>query len=140
MLVKPLFLGLAELYITIIIGRYQGTGGIENPAQCGLEVPRRWISLRVQVALNVIDGALEDKDLISESIEFCSLDDEFILAELQLFGALTGNPVPLTAGLTAELARTATGGPWRHRLAAPNALAYLRAILWFRHDEKVGHQ
>jgi len=128
MLVKPLFLGLAELYITIIIGRYQRTGGIENPAQCGLEVPCRWVSLRVQVAFNVVNGAFQNKDLIPESIEFCSLDDEFVLAELQLFGSLTSHPVPLTAGLTAELAWAAAGGPWWHRLAAPDALAYLCLI------------
>jgi hypothetical protein len=123
MLGKPLFLGLAELYITIIIGSYQGTGGIENPAQCGLEVPGRRVSLRVQVAFNVINGAFQNKDLIPESIEFCSLDDEFILAEFEFFGALTSHPVPLTTGLTAELAWTATCGPWWHRLAAPDALA-----------------
>ena len=62
---------------------------------------------------------------MAEPIEFCSLDDEFVLAELQFFGALTSDPVPLTAGLTAELAWTAAGGPRWHRLAAPDALAYL---------------
>lgn len=132
-------LGFAELYITIIIGTDQRTCGIQDPSQCGLEVPRRRISLWVQIALDVIDRTLQDEDLVSQSVEFGALDDELILAELEFLGPLSGHPVPLSAGLTAELSRTTARGSWRHGLATPRTLAHLLTTGLFRHDEKVGH-
>ena len=134
-----LFLGLAELYITIIIGTNQRTGGVQDPAQRRFEVPRRRVSLRVEITFNVVDRAFQDKDLVSEAVEFSTLNDELIFTQFQFFGSLSGNPVPLPAGLATELPGATTRGTRRHGLSAPHALSRRGVVVLFRHDEKVGH-
>ena len=84
----------------------QRMGGIQNPPQCGLKVSRRRVALGIQIALDVLDRALQHEDLVAQAVQFGTLDDEFMLTQLELFGTLPGHPVPLSAGLAAELART----------------------------------
>ena len=132
-------LGFAELYITIIIGTNQRTGGVQDPTQRRFEVPRRRVSLRIEITFNVVDRAFQDKDLVSEAVEFSTLNDELIFTQFQLFGSLSGNPVPLPAGLATELPGASTRGARRHGLSAPHALSRRGVVVLFRHDEKVGH-
>ncbi len=52
-----------------------------------------------KIPLCVIHRARQYIELVVESIEFVLGDDELVLTELQLRGALAANPLPLTAGL-----------------------------------------
>ena len=108
----------------MIIGRHQRTGGIQDPAQCGLEVPGRRVSLGVEISLDVLDGTFEDEDLITQRVQLVASDDEFVLAQFELFGALACHPVPLATCLAAVLPRTSAGGPLGQRLSTPRALSY----------------
>ena len=70
-----------------------------------------------EVALDVVDGAGEDVEVVVQLVEGRLGDDELAVAERQFVGALAGDPVPLAAAGRAELAGATAA------LSRPGALA-----------------
>jgi len=111
-----------------------GLGRLKQPAERCPEIPCGRVDGRIQIAFHVIDGALQEEDLIPECVQFSTRHDELVLRELEFGGALPCHPIPLTTGLGAET--TWTTGPLtvRQRCAAPFA-TWTLVRRRFRHDE-----
>ena len=85
-------------------GSAERAGGGEEPVEGAAEVGgRRPGPERVEVALDVVDRAREDVELVVQLVEARLRDDQLALAELELVGPLAGDPVPLAAAARAEL-------------------------------------
>ena len=92
-----------------------------------------------EVALDVVDGAGHDVHLVVQVVELVLGDDQLVLAERHLLGALTADPVPLATGVRTELAGSAAA-PRRQDPPAPLAAGgplLRRRIGIFRHDESM---
>jgi hypothetical protein len=63
---------------------YEGTGGLEQPLEGSSDVVLR---LRLgQVAVDVVDGALEDVEIVPELVELGAGHDQLGVAEPELLG------------------------------------------------------
>jgi len=76
-----------------------GLGGFQQPLEGRPVVPGGRIDVRVEISFDVVDGALQDEDLVSQSVEFAAGYDQLVLGQFQFGGTLSCYPVPLTAGL-----------------------------------------
>ena len=66
-------------------------------------------SHRPQIAVGIVDCAPQDVELIPQAVQLGSGDDELAVAEGQLARPLARHPIPLSARLGAELARSPPG-------------------------------
>lgn len=83
-----------------------------------------------QVSVDVLDGGLQDVELVAQLVERLPGDDQLGLAEADLDPSLAGDVVGLPAAGLAELARTTRTRPDRQRAGAPPAPRLHR---WFCH-------
>ena len=80
-------------------------------------------------------------DLVLQGVEFITGHHQFVLAELQVAGTLSGDPVPLAAFLAAELTATPRTVLAGQDVSAPPASTVFCPhpciVVPFRHDENV---
>lgn len=81
---------------------HHGLGGLKQPLERCPEVSGGRINARVEISLDVVNGALQYVDLVAQRVELLACHHELVFAEAQLVGALPGYPVPLTASLRAK--------------------------------------
>lgn len=96
---------------------------------CRIDQPPQRFSHRLQshplvldVSGNIIDGARQDEDAVPNFVEFAPRYNQLVFGKLQFRGPLTGDPVPLSAGLTAKLARSTPALARRDGVSTPTAL------------------
>lgn len=99
----------------------EGSGGVEEPLEGVVEVAEGRAAGGGEISLGVGDGAGEDVEIVVESIQLVASDDEFVLGEFEVGGALAGDPVPLAASLAAETPRAARTGAFGQDPSTPAA-------------------
>ena len=96
-----------------------------------------------EVTAHVVDRAREHVQVISEGIDFGASNDEIGLADRQLTCPLARDPVPLPAGLAAELTPPPRLRGWGQYAPAPSATRQalpcrpVPKSVPFRHDETI---
>ena len=99
-------------------GVAQRAGGVEEPVEGSAQLGGlRFVAGVGQIALDVVDGARQDVEVVVQLLERGLGDDELAVAQLELAPPLTGHPLPLPAARGAELARSA---PAARAPAAPS--------------------
>ncbi len=66
-----------------------------------------------EISFDVLHGARQHVQLVVQTVEFGSCDDEFVVTQLELPGSLAGHPVPLATPLRTELPWAPWSAPGR---------------------------
>ena len=82
----------------------EGAGGFEEPIEDAAQLGgARSAGGGGQIVVGVLHRARQDVQLVVQLVECRSGDHQLALAQVELAGALPGDPVPLPATLRAEL-------------------------------------